>query len=86
VTAVAPPPTPPELKNLEDVIHYIYHHEGQIQAWWAQQFQLNSAQKSINEAQASRIASLERRLWLITGAAAGIGALLGTSLPRLFGG
>lgn len=69
-------PAQPHLKSLEDVITWASYHEGQITAYWAEQFALNSSMKV-------RVASLERRLWVMSGASAGIGGAIGSLLPIL---
>ena len=59
---------PPDLETLDDVIRWAYHHDGQINAWWGAQFVLN-------EKLSTRVASLERRVYLMAGA----GGLLGSA-------
>ena len=73
--SVTAPSTPPfDFASLEGLGRYAAYHEGQIQQRWTDQFALNS---DITK----RVRSVERRLWMISGATAAA-AFAGTFLGQ----
>ena len=56
-----------------EMLRWQAEHDGRINAWWEQQFKLNTDLMT-------RVSIVERRMIYASGFAAGVGALIGASL------
>ena len=69
---------PERVETLADVKTWIADHDGRIDAYWDAQHALNSDNEERFKALDTRLTSMEKRVIGFSGAAAGIGALVGT--------
>ena len=69
---------PERIHSLEDVKMWIAEHDGRIDAWWDAQHRLNSDNAGKFTNLERRITAVEKKVFLISGAASGAGALIGT--------
>jgi len=74
---------PERIETLEDVVHWIYDHDGRIDAWWEAQHKWNGKAEKEMRSIADRLSSVEKRVASFAGIAATLGALLGSWLSRV---
>lgn len=72
------------IKTIEDVKVWAAHHDGKIDAFWDNQFKLNSAQTTTNLDLHVRITKVEKKVMWMAGLAAGLGGIIGPLVGRLF--
>ena len=79
-------PRPTRISDLDDVKAWIAEHDGRIDAYWSQQFRLNIKCEEKHALLDRRVGSLEKRVWLMAFAGAGLGAGAAQIAPQFFGG
>jgi len=72
-----------KINDLAGVKEWIAEHDGRTNAWWSAQHKLNEDNEEDMKAVLSRITSVERKVIWFTGLAAGLGALIGTSIVQI---
>ena len=73
---------PEQIESLEDVKHWIYDHDGRIDAWWEAQHEWNAKKEILDASFEKRLSAVERRMAAVSAAAAAIGAVAGTMLSK----
>ncbi len=73
------PAQPLVVTTLEGLLAWAPFHEGQVQAYWREQWKFNARSEVDMERLTIRVRALERRGWMIAGAA----SFAGASVPIL---
>jgi hypothetical protein len=85
---------PGTLRNLEDVIAWVYNHDGRIDAWWEEQRRFNATteantshcqmfmQGEIKEIRRD-IQNMRKTLYMAMGGASMLGAIIGITATAL---
>jgi hypothetical protein len=60
-------------------------HDGRINAYWEQQFRLNAKLEAMMTSFDKRLTAVERRVFWVSGFAAGIGSLIGVAISHSMG-
>lgn len=72
-----------KIESLEDVIRYIYHHEGRIDQLWEMQMKLNNHNGRRLDAITARVTAAEKRMILFAFGAAAAGSAAPDVIQRL---
>jgi len=70
-------------QDLDEVKLWIAEHDGRINAYWETQHTWNERVDSRHQDLYSRISALEKKVMWVAGAAAVLGSLLGTLIPKI---
>jgi len=63
---------------------WVAEHDARTNAWWTQQHRDNEAMFKKLRCIDTRVTTIEKKIMLVCGVFAGLGALLGNALPFLF--
>lgn len=70
------------ITDIETVKLWAVSHDAKIYAWWDEQHRLNDSMRSANKMLEGRISTIEKRIMWVSGAFAGVGALIGTVVSK----